>query len=219
MELRRINGELIGTGHTILKISEEKKLYLRNADLRNADLRNADLRSADLTGAYLRGADLRSADIRGAVFSDAYLRNADLRSADIRGAVFSDAYLRNADLTGAYLRGADLRSADLSDAKIEFYLFPCCSQLASIQLGKLPDNLTLELMRRDAYGHPHPERFDDWASGGNCPYENEQRAWFFAENRKLWKPGPPTMTDRDLVLAICKAKQWGIRKYLPLDSF
>ena len=99
-------------------------------------------------------------------------------------------------------------------AKIEFHQFPSIRVISSINLGKLSDPLTLELMRRDAWGHPTPDKFDQWARGGDCPYQNEERMWFFAENKVLWTPGPPEMKDSDLVLAICEEKNWGIRGYL-----
>ena len=118
--------------------------------------------------------------------------------------------LSGADLSGADLSGANLSGADLSGANLSFHQFPSIRLLSSIPLGKISDILTLELMRRDAFGHPHPERFDAWAKGGDCPYKNEDRLWHFRENRNLWKPGNPEMTDRDLVIAICKEKGWKI---------
>ena len=151
----------------------------------------ADLRGADLSGAYLRGAYLRGADLR-----EAYLSGADLRGA----------YLRGADLREAYLSGADL-----SGAKIKFNKFPSITTLSQLNLGKLPDDLTLELMRRDAYAHPHPERFNEWAKGRECPYRNEERFWEFEMKKELWRKGRPKMTDRDLIVAICNAKKWKIK--------
>ena len=120
------------------------------------------------------------------------------------------ANLSGAYLYRAYLYRANLYRANLSGANLSFHQFPSIRLLSSIPLGLLSDILTLELMRRDAYGHPHPDRFDDWANGGNCPYQNEERMWHFVENRNLWKPGNPEMTDRDLVVAICKEKGWKI---------
>jgi len=69
-------------------------------------------------------------------------------------------------------------------------------------------------MRRDAQAHPKPGLFDEWAKGGSCPYQNEERFWQFREKRELWKSGEPQMADRDLILAICKAMGWGIKGYL-----
>jgi len=69
-------------------------------------------------------------------------------------------------------------------------------------------------MRRDAYAHPHPEKFDEWAKGGDCPYQNEERFWLFNEDAELWKPGLPQMADRDLIVAICKENGWGIKGVL-----
>ena len=183
MELRRLNGEVIGVGESVRQLAEGNSANLRDANLRNTDLRNTNLRNANL-------------------------RNADLINTDLR-----NANLRNTDLINA-----DLRDADLRNAKIEFPLFPSLSQISSMLLGSLPDDLILELMRRDAYGHPHPELFDEWANGGDCPYQNEMRAWFFEEKMELWEPGDPTMADRDLVVAICKAMEWGIKGYLDVST-
>ena len=83
-----------------------------------------------------------------------------------------------------------------------------------MSLYELSDGLTLELMRRDAYSHPYPDRFDAWAKGGKCPYQNEERFWHFREKQELWKRGKPQMRDSDLIMAICKEKNWGIQGYL-----
>lgn len=53
MELRRRNGELIGTGNTLNEIIKNHK-----ANLRGANLQETNLRGANLLGANLRGADL-----------------------------------------------------------------------------------------------------------------------------------------------------------------
>jgi len=144
----------------------------------------------------------------------------NLREADLRRANLWGADLRGADLRRADLRGADLREANLREADLEFYQFPSIRLLSSMPLGKLSDNLTLELMRRDAYAHPKPDKFDEWASSenGECPYQNEERFWLFEEIRNLWKPGLPQMTDRDLIIAICKERNWGIRGYLEREA-
>ena len=140
--------------------------------------------------------------------------NTDLYDADLQGADLRDANLYGANLYGADLRDADLRGADLRGAGIEFHQFPSIRLLSSIPLGNLSDKLTLELMRRDAFAHPKPEKFKEWAKGGECPYQNEERFWFFNENKKLWKAGKPQMKDSDLILAICKEKKWEICGYL-----
>jgi len=116
------------------------------------------------------------------------------------------------------LSGSNLSESDLRGSKIEFFQFPSIRLLSSMPLSRLSDALILELMRRDAYGHPHPEQFDAWAEGGACPYQDEERMWHFRESRELWKPGNPEMTDRDLVIAICKEKGWGIRGYLNIKE-
>ena len=123
-----------------------------------------------------------------------------------------------ADLSGADLSGANLSGANLYSANLEFYQFPSIRLISSINLGSLSDGLTRELMRRDAYAHPKPEKFDEWANGGDCPYQNEERCWFFQEKRNLWKRGNPTTKDSDLIFAICKGKGWGIKGYLEIEK-
>ena len=124
------------------------------------------------------------------------------------------AYLSGANLSGADLSGANLSGANLSGADFEFWQFPSIRLISSIRLNNLPDNLQLELMRRDAFAHPHPEKFDEWAKNGNCPYQNEERFWLFEPKRELWSPGLPQMADRDLIIELCKSQGWRIRGYL-----
>jgi hypothetical protein len=80
------------------------------------------------------------------------------------------------------------------------------------QLGKLPDNITLELMRRDAQFHPDPKKFDEWAKGGSCPYTDciTRQIHHFDISRELWKKGKPIMSDYKLLVAIAKEKNWKI---------
>lgn len=52
--------------------------------------------------------------------------------------------------------------SNLSGAKIEFYQFPSIRLISSIYLVNLSDNLQLELMRRDAFGHPHTRKLRDF---------------------------------------------------------
>jgi len=184
---------------------------LRRADLIGANLMEADLRRANLIWADLNEANLIWADLSKANLSGANLRRADLSEANLIGANLSWADLNEANLSGANLNGADLRRA-----KIEFYLFPSIRLLSTMPLDGLSDKLTLELMRRDAYAHPYPERFDEWAKGGDCPYQCEETFWQFTVKRELWHRGNPHMADRDLILAICKEKGWGIRGHLEI---
>ena len=97
-----------------------------------------------------------------------------------------------------------------------FSTFPSVSTLAKIGLNILSPEISLELMRRDAFAHPHPERFDEWADGAPCPYQEEEYFWHFNWDaaKQYWKTGNPTMRDSDLILAICKEKGWKIRGYL-----
>jgi hypothetical protein len=153
-------------------------------------------------------ANLNEANLSGANLSGANLGEANLNEANL-----NEANLNEANLNEANLNEANLSGANLSGANIEFPVFPSIRLLSSISLGALPDYLTVELMRRDASSHPYRERFDEWAEGGQCPYQNEERFWFFEEKRDLWKPGKPTMEDCDLIIAICKAKGWKINGF------
>ena len=192
------------------KVILETEADLSEADLSEADLPGADLSEADLSRANLSGANLYRADLSRANLSGADLSGANLSEADLSRANLSEANLSRANLSEANLSEANLSGADLSRAIIKFCKFPSLRLLSSISLGSLPNKLTLELMRRDAYSHPHPELFDEWADGEGCPYKNEERAWRFREKRELWKSGTPEMADRDLIVAICKAKNWEI---------
>ena len=196
----RFSGEVIFTAKT-----ESLKLAVELAVEAKSNLYGANLSEADLSGANLSGANLSGADLYGAS-----LYRANLSGADLSGASLYRADLSGANLSGAYLSGADLYRADLYGAKIKFSKFPTIRLLSSISLGSLSSSLSLELMRRDAYAHPYPERFDDWAKGGRCPYQKEERFWSFDLRKKDWKPGNPEMTDVELILAICAEKGWEI---------
>jgi uncharacterized protein YjbI with pentapeptide repeats len=162
-----------------------------------ADLYGADLYGADLSGADLRGADLYGADLYGADLSGADLYGADLGGADLYGADLSGANLYGADLSGANLYGQDLTNTYYQVSHI----------LHSYNWGTLPDNLTLELMRRDAIICGN-ELMQKWANGGDCPFSGKiERDFYFTENRSLWSPGPPTMNDMELFRALCKEKE------------
>lgn len=177
-------------------IAEDENISLRELVEKNR---------ANLSGANLSRANLSRADLSGANLSGVDLSGVDLYRANLSGA----------DLSGANLYRADLSGVDLSGANLEFYQFPSIRLLSSISLGIVSDDLCLELMRRDAYGHPNPELFDQWANGeGECPYQHEERFWRFTERGSLWKPGSPQMRDYDLILAICKEKGWKIKRYL-----
>jgi len=84
-----------------------------------------------------------------------------------------------------------------------------------MELGSLSDDLTTELFRRDMAAHPKPESFKAWAQNASpCPYQQEERFWFFELRKECWKPGKSTMTDVELIFAICKEKGWKIKGYL-----
>ena len=182
---------------------------LYEADLCGANLREANLREANLRGAKLRGANLREADLR-----EADLCRADLYGADLYGADLYEANLREADLCRADLYGADLREANLREANLVFSKFPSIRILSGLSLGNLSASLSVELIRRDAAAHPFPERFQKWANGGECPYQDEEYFWIFnyEQGKALYTPGNPTMTDVELIKAICSEKGWQIRE-------
>ena len=200
MKLYRINGDLICEGKTVKEICESNKYNLSDANLSGANLSGANLYRANLSGANLSGA---------------YLYRANLLGANLSGANLSGAYLYRANLSGANLLGANLSGAYLSGAKIHFTNFPSITMLSSYSLKELSDELTIELMKRDAWAHPKPELFIEWAKGGECPYnENINYFWHFNYKPELYTPGPPTMRDSDLIIAICKDKGWKIDNYL-----
>ena len=201
----RFTGDIIfeDESKTIKEAVENGKAYLSRANLSRADLSGANLYRANLSRADLSGANLSGANLSGANLSWANL---------------SWANLSWANLSGADLSGANLSGANLHEAYLEFYNFPSIRTISSICLYKLPDYLNLELMRRDAVAHPHPEKFDEWASGGNCPYSNEERFWLFDPKKSIWSPGKPQMNDVELILEICKSQRWYIRDYLPMPK-
>jgi hypothetical protein len=55
--------------------------------------------------------------------------------------------------------------------------------------------------------------FDDWASGsGVCPYSLPvERKHFFSESKIHYNPKAERINDRDLILMICKEKNWKIK--------
>ncbi len=222
----RWNGKVICEGEESIKeLVKKNRADLSGANLSRADLSRADLSRANLSWADLSWADLSRADLSWADLSWANLSRADLSGADLSGADLSWANLSRADLSWADLSGANLSRADLSWANlsradlsraknIEFWQFPSIRLISSIQLNNLPDNLQLELMRRDAFAHPHPEKFDEWGQGGGCPYDDVERFWLFEPKRELWSPGLPQMADRDLIKELVKSQGWKIKGYL-----
>jgi hypothetical protein len=174
-----------------LEGSEGVKADLQGADLRGADLQGADLRGADLPGANLRGANLPGADLPGADLRGADLQGANLRGANLQRANLWGANLQRANLWGADLRGANLPGANLRGANLQRANLPAPTMLLLAYWGEVSKELTTELMRYDAFNHPEPQKFQQWADGGDCPYTNVrwQRAANFHEERELWIPG------------------------------
>lgn len=116
---------------------------------------------------------------------------------DLRGADLSEASLREVDLQYANLCKADLTRADLSGSKYGI--------LDLLRAYWNPDDhVVIELMRWDAWLHPHPERFEEWAKGGDCPCYVYARAFHFREMRDLFQPGPPQMSPVELLTILCR---------------
>ncbi|MEW5724408.1 MAG: pentapeptide repeat-containing protein [Thermodesulfobacteriota bacterium] len=229
---RHGSGQVLWEGRAVSFKAAVEQARGDRVDLRGADLKGADLGRADLAGLDLREADLSGAYLRGADLAGAHLGRARLRGADLRGACLRGADLRAADLRGTEFRGADLMGADLREAVIEFRSFPAFT-LPHFPLGDLPDDLCLELMLRDAHASPEPDLFALWAEGGRCPLETPkghlERKWLFHQRPELLQAylqqvapdghiGPevwrPKMNEAELILALCRAKGWGIRGLL-----
>ena len=139
------------------------------------------------------------------------LYEADLSEADLSGANLYEANLSEADLSGANLYGANLYEANLSEVKIKFNTFPSIRLISSIGLGCLSPKLSCELMRWDAVMHPYPKKFNNWANGSDCPYQNEERLFHFETRQRDWIEGLPTMNWVELCRTICKEKGWKIK--------
>lgn len=209
MSLRRIKA--------IIRAHERREETIFSLEPRHTPLQGADLSARDLHGLELENLDLRDTCFHGTNLANTYfwksnLTNASFRYANLTKASFMYADLANANFLHAMLSGIDLHGA----SGFVFPRFPSITVLSSISLRELPNDLTLELMRRDAYAHPYPGRFAKWAKGGDadCPYQDEMPFWRFYQDQELWKRGNPTMKDRDLIVAICKAKGWGIEGHL-----
>jgi len=94
-----------------------------------------------------------------------------------------------------------------------FAFFPV--SILRADLGILSNGLTNELMHRDQESHPKPEMFDDWLTGGECPYSVPcERMHSFKQDREAWETGEwKRMADRDLIRAIAKEKNWTIKNF------
>ena len=114
-----------------------------------------------------------------------------------------------ADLSYADLRSANLRSADLCSADLRSADLPAPTMLLLAAWYSVSAELTLKLMRYDAANHPEPDKFDEWAKGGNCPYADVkwQRCANFQENIELWKPGKTIKSALELVMMLFAEKE------------
>jgi hypothetical protein len=48
------------------------------------------------------------------------------------------------------------------------------------------------------------KKLTEWVNGGKCPFEDSERMFYFQEDKRLWKPGKPTMLLSELMKALFK---------------
>jgi hypothetical protein len=132
------------------------------------------------------------------------LDGAYLNGASLDGAFLNGASLDGASLDGAYLNGASLDRASLKGASLKGAIYSILSIL-KINFYELSDLLTLELMRWDCISCGE-EKMDNWKNGGECPFKNSVREFYFKEKKELWISGKPNMNFKELFIALCKEK-------------
>jgi len=144
-----------------------RKLNLASQNLSGLDLSARSLKELNFSWCSmqemnLQGSSLRECNLAGAVLARTNLQNVWFNHCNLR-----DTILTGVNLKGAYgLNPVELLRADW------LYISPA---------------LTRDLMRYDAFNHPKPELFLEWAKGGNCPYEDQSvtRVANFHEDRNL----------------------------------
>jgi hypothetical protein len=172
---------------------------LDGASLDGSNLTGASLYRASLNGANLDGASLDGSNLTGASLYRASLDGASLTGASLTGASLNGASLDGANLTGASLYRASLNGASLNGAKYSIISF------VIIEFGELSDKLTIELMRHDAE-FCGEDKMSAWANGGDCPYSDMCRDFYFTEKKALWKPGKPKLRGVELWRALANEK-------------
>ena len=163
------------------------------------------------SGADLSNADLSGADLSNAKLSSAKLINADLSSANLINAKLIGADLSSADLSNANLIGAKLIGTNLTNTKLIGLLRSNSvhTLLTVIDWGKLPDDLTLEMMRHDAESFGN-KKMDIWVKTDICPFNDSVRDYLFIEDKALWVPGSPQYRGMALLQKLCKAKGYNL---------
>ena len=163
------------------------------------------------SGADLSNANLSGADLINAKLSSAKLINADLSSAKLIGANLIGADLSGADLINANLIGAKLIGTNLTNTKLIGLLRSNSvhTLLTVIDWGKLPDDLTLEMMRHDAESFGN-KKMDIWVKTDICPFNDSVRDYLFIEDKALWVPGSPQYRGMALLQKLCKAKGYNL---------
>lgn len=204
----------------------KKGAYLPGYDLSNQYLCDVDLARACFRGGNLHGvymphshlawvdfsdADLSFADFTRANMSGCNFENANLTGAHLCAANLSGAFFMGADLTDAVLTDSNLTRATFFDSKLTFSQWPSLHLISSLDLGELSDELTAELMRREAWWHPEPDKFERWLKT-NQNHPRTDTNWCFIFKADVYDPGPPRMRDSDLIVRICQEKGWKIRE-------
>jgi len=204
MDIRRIDGTLIGTcdvptislalqiamkngtdlhcadlsGANLSRVKLPIRSNLSGADLSDADLSGAQLCFANFSGAKLAGTCLCKANLSGANFRKACLAGACLYGADLSMAYCFEANFSRSYLSGAHLYKMDLSGADLSDARYDV------PQMLKADWGDVEPEICAHLMRLNASAVPNGfSMMDNWAAGGvSLP----ARIAVFQERREHW---------------------------------
>jgi hypothetical protein len=209
------------------KYRDFSEKYLRGAILTGKNVSGSNFRRTDLMRANLDNAcagecNFLHANLYEASLENTKLARCNLSCVDLGRANLNNAYLGYSNFSGAYLKGASLVGANLSetvlngvflaDVDLTGAALPSPTMMLLANWGRVSDELTRDLMNYDAFCHPKPERFDNWAKSGPCPYsfpDKElavQRAAVFSENPKLWDPSAPLQRPYDLMIRLLKEK-------------
>lgn len=103
----------------------------------------------------------------------------------------------------SFINNSDL-FRDLQDC-----ILPDIEQILLVHWRNLSDELTSLCIAYDQSLHPNPERFEEWAKGGRCPYDggySKYRAIWFQERKECWSPELQPPNVKDLVLRILDEK-------------
>ena len=256
MSVRLETKDGVITGDNIQQIIENFPNRLAGARFENVSLRHIIFRNTVLTGAHFHHVDLSNAtfdnaDLSEALFGFSYMDEVHIINANLCGASFCACSLQNLKLIDCDVHHTSIDGCNLHEAALKrlkgqtlgitacnfrntyldapgftFFSFPDMATMMGMIYHNLPEALTLELMLRDAYASPYPERFVRWAANLiDCPLLGKdyhiERSWYFKESRdvllKHLKKGKgliPQMTVSERILALCRHMGWSIRGIL-----